>query len=195
MRAMKKSRLFEFLLVLLGVAFVVSLLADKQGEEVPETPAKTPLAVSVTAPDPAANRPLNIGDAVPTFSLPDKDRQQVTYTQGHGPILIVLTATGCRECLERISSEDVEARSLAASLDVEVWNLLVFQRPEGVSGFVQQRNPAADRVLADPSSEVSVRMLGGSDQTCWLLIDGDGKLAYRGPVDLNALEKALSELS
>ena len=172
---------------------MVSLVADKQGEELPETPAKTPIAASATAP--AASRPLNIGDAVPTFSLPDKDQQEVTYTQGQGPILIVLTATGCRECLERISSEDVEAHSLAAGRNVEVWNLLVFQRPEGVSSFVQQRNPKADKVLADPGSEVSVRMLGGSDQTCWLLIDGEGKLAYRGPVDLDALEKALSELS
>lgn len=182
---MKKSRLFEFLLVFLGVAFVVSLLADKQGEKVPETPANTP----------ATNRPLDIGDAVPTFSLQDKDRQQVTYTQGQGPILVVLTATGCRECLERISSEDVEARLLANSQKVEVWNLLVFQRPEGVAGFVEQRNPSADKVLADPSSEISVRMLGGSDQTCWLLIDGEGKLAYRGPVDLDALETAMSKLS
>ena len=190
---MKKSRLFEFLLVFLGVAFVVSLLADKQGEETPETLAETPVAVPATPP--AGNRPLNLGDAVPTFSLLDKDQRQVTFTQGQGPILIVLTATGCRECLERISSEDVEARSIAAGRDVEVWNLLVFQRPEGVSSFVEQRNPPADKVLADPGSEVSVRMLGGSDQTCWLLIDSEGKLAYRGPVDLDALEKALSELS
>ena len=198
---MKKSRLFEFLLVFLGVAFVVSLLADKQGEENPGTPAKTPIAVSATAPAavttaaPVANRPLNIGDTVPEFSLSTKGFEQVVHREGDGPLLIVLTATGCRECLERISQQDVEAYKLASKRGVRVWNLLVFHGPGGVTHFMEQYQPAADQVLADASSEVSVRMLGGSDQTCWLLIDSEGRLAYRGPVDLDALEKALSELS
>lgn len=189
---MRKSRLFEFLLVFLAVAFVVSLMAEKQ--EPPEGATEPPKTVA-DSDRPPGNRPLNIGDKVPNFSLTDQDQKTVTYNEGQGPLLIVLTATGCGECLERISKEDVEAYNLAQARDLQVWNLLVFQNPGGVSSFVDQKSPSADEVLADPSSEISVRTLGGSDQTCWLLIDGEGRLAYRGPVDLTALGKALDSLS
>lgn len=111
-----------------------------------------------------------------------------------GPYLFVLTATGCGGCLERIGGTDREAHRLATRKGLKVLNLLVYQGLEGSSDFVKQHRPSADRVLCDPSADFSVRTLGGSDATCWILVDSKGRLAWRGPADPAALEVALANL-
>jgi hypothetical protein len=193
---MMKNRTFELALVLLAVAFVVSLLSD-QGADTPttgEVVTEVAQPVSSEPEPPSPQRPLHIGEKVPGFTLTDHHQQQVIYRPGQGPMFIVLTATGCQECLDRIDKQDSAAHEIAKESGLEVWNLLVFQSAERAPGFVESYQPSADRILADPSSGVSVKLLGGSDSTCWMLIDEQGRLAYRGPVDQEALQKALSAL-
>jgi AhpC/TSA family protein len=188
---MRKNRIFEFALVMLVIAFVASWQGKEASEPVVE-PTTAEIAVQQGGVPP--DRPLRIGDPVPEFTLTNHQQEQVTYSTGQGPIFIVLTATGCGECLERIGKEDSKAYELAKSSGLEVWNLLVYQSADGATRFVETHQPSADQILADSSSNVSVKTLGGSDSTCWILIDGKGRLAYRGPVDHDALQKAMSDL-
>ena len=139
-------------------------------------------------------RLISQGEAVPSFVLSDPSGKDVVYQAGQGPILVVLTATGCNGCLARIDGTDREAYNKAKALDISVWNMLVYQGADGAAGFVDQHLPSADLVLCDPKAEVSVSTLGGSDATCWLLIDREGKLAWRGPAEPEALAKALENL-
>lgn len=150
--------------------------------------------------DPLAPRPdftphlISEGDPVPAFPLPDPKGKETIYQAGQGPILVVLTATGCGGCLQRIDNADREAYNKAHALGIPVWNMLVYQGVEGAQAFVDQHQPSADLVLCDPQSSVSVTTLGGSDATCWLLIDKSGKLAWRGPAEPEALTRALENL-
>jgi peroxiredoxin len=137
---------------------------------------------------------LSIGQPVPTFALSDPSGENVVYQAGQGPVMIVLTATGCGGCLERIDGLDREAYNKAKERGIPVWNLLVYQGVEGARAFQEQHQPSADLVLCDQKAEVSVATLGGSDATCWLLIDKQGKLAWRGPANSEGLSRALQAL-
>ena len=182
-----KKRLAELCLVVSAVALFIHYQASEPGL-VNVTPTPAALIKKVPA------QPVSVGDAVPSFTLTDSRGEEVLYRKGVGPVFITLTATGCGDCLHRIKKEDVTAYEMAKESGVAVWNLLVFHPTEGAAGFAEQHRPSADRVMADPSSVVSVKTLGGSDATCWLLIDAEGRLAYRGPVDTAALKSALADL-
>jgi hypothetical protein len=185
-----QKRIVEVCFILAVVAFLYHYeTRDARANSPSVTPS--PVAIAEFQPPQA---PLRIGDRVPSFELMDKDGSAVAYTSGSGPLLVVLTATGCGECLQRIDKEDAVAKEIAERAGAGVWNLLVYQNPSGVDEFVERYDPTADVILADPTAGVSVKLLGGSDSTCWLLIDGEGRLAYRGPVDEAALQKAMAAL-
>ena len=192
-----KFRLLELMFVLAVIGVVAAYFHQKPSAPV-HAPMNEPgpISRSTTAPSPPTNAPkaLALGEAVPSFSLSDPSNQSWTYTAGQGPILLVLTATGCSGCLERIDNVDREAYQLAKSKKVPVWNMLVFQDVNGASEFVEQRKPSQDLVLCDPTSDVSVKTLGGSDDTCWLLIDRQGRLAWRGPAEMEGLRAGLRSL-
>lgn len=133
-------------------------------------------------------------EAVPSFPLTGPSGEETIFKAGQGPLLVVLTATGCGGCLERIDAADREAYTKAHDLDIPVWNLLVYQGVNGAQEFVDRHQPSADVILCDPQASVSVTTLGGSDATCWLLIDKSGKLAWRGPADPEALTRALETI-
>lgn len=187
------KRLTELLFVMSVIAVVVHFQLKKESDSSPPpAPAATTAAA---APASAANGTVSIGQQVPEFTLADADGGQTTHKAGEGPLLIVLTATGCGECLQRIQGADLKAYEMAQQANVPVWNLLVFHPNDRAAEFKEQHEPHAERVLADPTSDISVRMLGGSDATCWILLDREGKLAYRASTDPSALEKALQNLS
>jgi hypothetical protein len=187
-----RFRLLELIFVIAVMGVAVAYLYDRPSSPAGETGGKamTPGAMVKSA----KPQLLSIGAAVPSFSLDDPSGQSWTYTAGQGPALIVLTATGCAGCLERIDGVDRQAYLLAQTMKVPVWNILVYSGVEGADEFVDKHKPSTDLVLCDPASDVSVRTLGGSDATCWLLIDGQGKLAWRGPAEMDGLEDALKGL-
>ena len=176
------SRLTDLAFILMVIALGVSYFQRQLTEEPPLTkPAATAATTTATS-----IKMIKVGQKVPSFELAGGG-----YEAGSGPYLVVLTATGCGGCLERIDGTDRSAYEMAKAEGLEVWNLLVYHPDSGREQFVAVRNPSADRVSSDPRGEFSVRTLGGSDATCWMLIDGQGKLVWRGPAKLKALEEAL----
>lgn len=175
---------------------LVALYLNFPQEARVKAPEKPPAAMSAqvakTAPD--VSLPVGIGEVVPDFTLTDAFGDRITHRQADGPLFITLTATGCGDCLKRIAAEDSRAFELAQQAGVPVWNLLVYHPNERAPDFVSQYQPRADRVLADPTAQASVSLLGGSDSTCWLLLDKEGKLVYRAGVDPEALAKVLKTL-
>ena len=181
---MKAGRLWELTLVVGIIAFYLNFVQS------PDSPPPERVQRGVQT----EVRTVSLGETVPSFVLKDSAGTDITHQEGEGPVLIVLTATGCEGCLNRIQSEDLEAYRAAQNAGVPAWNMLVYHPQERALDFERSHRPQADHVLADPSAATSVRMLGGSDSTCWMLLDEDGKLAYRGGVDIEALNKALRAL-
>lgn len=187
-----KQRFFELVLLIVVIGLVVGY---QRSPEEPRQATESPELLSEATPSVApVVSTLQIGEPVPYFRLAGPAGKRVNYEPGHGPLLVVLTATGCSECLDRIHRQDREAYELAKSSGLEVWNLLVYHPAAGATEFVKRNHPTADHVLADPGAEVSVRTLGGSDATCWILIDREGRLAYRGPSELTSLQRAVANL-
>ena len=192
---MNNKRILEILFI----CFVVSLLAQWMQDKPPvqeEVESRKPEVVNRKSPPRQASDklPIAMGDVVPEFQLNNSQGEAVVHKAGDGPLFITLTATGCGECIQRIDKEDATAFEMAAKSGVPVWNMLVYHPDNQAASFVTGYKPVADQVLADPSSQISVRMLGGSDATCWLLLDKEGRLAYRGPVNLDNLQGELSKL-
>lgn len=192
---MNNKRILEILFI----CFVVSLLAqwmqDKPpAQEEPEQRKPEVVTRGEQPAQPSAKLPIAMGDVVPDFQLNNAQGEAVVHKAGTGPLLVTLTATGCGDCIQRIDKEDATAYEMAAKSGVPVWNMLVYHPDNQAASFVQSHNPVADEVVADPTSQTSVRMLGGSDATCWLLLDKEGRLAYRGPVSLDNLERELRAL-
>jgi len=186
-----KKGVWELCTLLVGIAFLVSFLYQKEEGPGPASPEKPP--VSQQAPPVSRQKlPISLNSVVPSFSLQDQNGNTVEHKAGTGPRLIVLTATGCKDCLTRIDKQDTTAYEMAKKSGYEVWNLLVYHPQDRTSEFLNRYTPAADVIMADPTSRVSVKMLGGSDTHCWMLIDEAGRLVYRGGTGLSALQKALS---
>ena len=82
----------------------------------------------------------------------------------------------------------------ARKAGVPTTNMLVYTGESAGQSFLKNHAPAADLILCDPSADISVRMLGGSDATCWLVIDGQGKLAWRGSADPARISELLGAL-
>lgn len=178
------SRLTDLAFILMVIALGVSYFHRDLTQEAPPPPAQT-----VAAQAPADPKLVALGQAVPSFELAGGG-----YKAGSGPYLLVLTATGCGGCLERVDGDDRKAYEMARGQGLEVWNLLVYHPDSGLEAFVADRSPSADRVSADPRGEFSVRTMGGSDATCWMLIDKRGRLVWRGPAEAEMLEQAFQLL-
>ncbi|MGE0495161.1 MAG: TlpA family protein disulfide reductase [Vulcanimicrobiota bacterium] len=179
---MGRSRLPELMLLLCVVAVAMGFFL-KQDEAGPPVPAVSPRL---------STAPVEIGQPVPAFTLKHPDGSSFTFEQG--PLLVVLTATPCGECLQRIDQADLRLYQAAREAGLPSANLLVYAGESVGQSFLDEHSPAADMVLCDPSADISVQMLGGSDATCWLLIDRQGKLAWRGPADGNRIGELLAAL-
>lgn len=191
--ALMNKRILE----LLFIGFVISLLAQYWGKEEAGSGQTAPPRVQPSQTQSQARPgtlPIGVNDVVPEFQMSNAQGEIVAHKPGTGPLFISLTATGCGECIQRIDKQDATAYEMARKSNVPVWNMLVYHPQNRAASFVEARNPVADQVLADPTALISVRTLGGSDSTCWMLIDKEGKLAYRGPVDLKKLEQALGRI-
>lgn len=183
-----KKYIPEFIVVIIAIAIATTFHAKPeifgskmQGKSSLSTAQNTPV--------------LEIGEKVPPFGLINTEGKRVVFNEETGPLMIILTATGCQGCIQRIDKDDVSAYEMAQKAQFKVWNQLVYLSPERSEDFAKKYQPSADEVMADPQAKISVKTLGGSDSTCWLLIDAEGHLAYRGPADLSKLEMAFNDLA
>ena len=192
---MNNKRILEILFICFVVSLIAQWMQDKPPVQKEPEQGKPEVATRGEKPaQPSTKLPIDVGDVVPDFQLNNARGETVVHKAGTGPLLITLTATGCADCIQRIGKEDATAYEMAAKSGVPVWNMLVYHPDNQAASFVERHNPVADEVVADPTSQTSVRMLGGSDATCWLLLDKEGRLAYRGPVSLDNLERELRAL-
>lgn len=114
------------------------------------------------------------------FTLNDLEGHPVSYRADGKPLFVILTAVGCGECRARIPL-DGEAVAAAHARGLRVWNILVYSGWDAGRGFRDQFHPAEDLILCDPSGSVAVNQLGGSDASCWIMIDGQGAIRWQGP--------------
>lgn len=161
-------------------------------EPIPQT--VPPVTASAPAPD-GQIKPEDIkiipGHAA-SFALPRVQGSPLTFN-GKGPLLITLSAVGCQGCQQRVGI-DRQAYEAAHRSKVPVWNIFVYSQAQGAQSFKDQLKPFADEFLYDADGHVSVNTYGGSDSSCWILIDKEGMIAYRGGSDLGALQKKLATL-
>jgi hypothetical protein len=106
----------------------------------------------------------------------------------------MLSAVGCKDCQARVAV-DRQAVAEAQRRHVPAWNILVYANQDVGHDFVDRFHPAADRILLDPTADVAVGQLGGSDATCWLAIDGQGRVQWQGPGTVPNIPKALDSVA
>lgn len=183
---MRNSRLVDIVAIIsicaAGILYWRSFLAETQ-----PTPSNSQSPIS------AQVSPAGLGQA-PSFELPRVEGAPLVYKAGNGPALITLSAVGCAGCRQRIPI-DLQARQEVARYGVPVWNIFVYADANSAKAFQAELNPQADEFLFDRDGSVSVRTYGGSDASCWILIDEYGKIVYRGPSEVAKLQQALKLLS
>ncbi len=111
-----------------------------------------------------------------------------------GPVFVFLSAVGCPDCQERTRQTDRDAMALAKQRGLTTWNLLVYADQPSGANFVSQFAPSADAVLVDEGGQIGVNLLGGSDATCYILLDQDHRKVWQGPADPKALEEAVAKM-
>lgn len=144
---------------------------------------------SLPAPVTTATANQQSGPAAAFFTLPKLPEGELVF-KGKGPALITLSAIGCDGCMKRVPL-DRQAYELAHARGVPVWNILVFADAQSGQAFIDKFKPQADEFLYENPPIVSVNTYGGSDNTCWMVIDKSGSLVYKGAADLKALESKL----
>ena len=145
-----------------------------------------------TPPQIAASATARAPGNAPSFTLPRLEGEPLHF-EGAGPALITLSAVGCVGCQERVPT-DRQAYELAHKRRVPIWNVFVYAQGDGARAFKERFQPQADEYLYDTDGAVSVKTYGGSDSTCWILIDGQGNIIYRSGPNLDDLEKKLATL-
>lgn len=164
-------RLVELVLVVLVVGGAMAWWSSS-----PEPPAQTVVPITPTAAS-------SVG---PGFELPTLEGGTAIHAAGEGPLLMFLTAPGCGGCRAR-APQDKEAYELAKRYGVPVWSLLVYSDEAGARRFVEETSQPAERHLLDSDARIAVATYGGSDASCWVLLNGQGEIVYQGGSDPAAL--------
>ena len=113
---------------------------------------------------------------------------------GNGPLVVVLTAVGCNDCIARIP-RDKEIYAMAQKANVPYYNILVYIQDDAYGAtFLKQHHPAGDDVLNDPGGHVFVSQYRGSDNNCQMVIGRHGEFLYRGPENKEAMRRAINSL-
>lgn len=159
---------------------------QKPLEPVPNnTPAVTPA--------PAATASLAFPTTAPPFELHSNLGPPRKF-DGKGPLVVVLTAVGCGDCITRIP-RDNEIYAMAKKANVPYYNVLVYIADDAAGAkFVQEHQPAGDDILNDPGGSVFVGQYRGSDNNCQMVIGRQGEFLYRGPENKEAMQKAIASL-
>lgn len=129
------------------------------------------------------------------FTLEEVGGGSQRLAEVQGPVLITLSAVGCPDCQARVEKVDRKSYQVAQQAGVKVWNLLVYADQTQGSNWTTVYSPSADMVLVDPGGKVSVNQLGGSDATCYILLDAEHKKVWQGQADPVELEQRLAGLN
>jgi hypothetical protein len=113
---------------------------------------------------------------------------------GKGPLVVVLTAVQCGDCITRIP-RDNEIYAMAKKANIPYYNVLVYVADDAAGAkFVKDHQPAGDDILNDPGGSVFVGQYLGSDNNCQMVIGRKGEFLYRGPENKEAMQKAIASL-
>ncbi len=146
-----------------------------------------------TSPAPVPSPRSTFPDTAPAFTLHSNFGPPRTF-DGKGPLVVVLTAVGCSDCIPRIP-RDREIYAMAKKANVPYYNVLVHIEDDAAGArFVKQHQPAGDDILNDPGGRVFVGQYLGSDNNCQMVIGRKGEFLYRGPENKEAMQKAISSL-
>ena len=171
----------------LVIIFSVVALGAYLRQKPSEAPVATPTPVAA-----ATQTSGGFPDKAPPFELPSN--QGTTSFNGKGPLVVVLTAVGCGDCIQRIP-RDEEIYEMARKAHVPYYNALVYVEDVAAGErFVKEHRPAADLVLYDPGGKVFVGQYLGSDNNCLMVIGRNGEFLYRGPENKEAMQKAIASL-
>lgn len=128
------------------------------------------------------------------FTLQEVSGASRSLSEVSGPVFIYLTATGCADCLARVHRVDRESVDLAKKNGLTVWNLLVYADNTAGAAFVADYAPSADAIFSDPGGSIGVNLLGGSDATCYLLLDENHNKVWQGGASPQELAQAIARM-
>lgn len=155
-----------------------------------QKPAQAPAATPVP---PAPVQSAGFPDTAPPFTLHSNLGPPRSF-DGKGPLVVVLTAVGCGECVQRIP-RDREIYAMAQRANIPYYNILVYIEDDAAGAkFAQQHHPVGDDILNDPGGRVFVSQYKGSDNNCQMVIGRKGEFLYRGPENKEAMQKAIGSL-
>lgn len=141
------------------------------------------------APAPSATEAATALPVGAAFELPALEGDRAVHAVGQGPLLMLLTSPGCAGCRDR-APLDKEVHQIAKDHGIPVWSLLVYTDEATARRFVEETSQPADRHLLDADAKVAVSTYGGSDASCWVLLNRKGEIVYRGN-DVKGLWEAL----
>jgi peroxiredoxin len=132
-----------------------------------------------------------IGEAAPTFTLPDtygKDHSLADY-RGKWVILEWLNYE-CPYVGKHYSSDNMQQLQRTYTEQGMVWLAIVssapgkqgYHEPEEMNTLSSEKGSAADAVLLDPEGDVG-RLYGAKTTPQMILIDPEGTLLYNGAID------------
>ncbi|MFN8605929.1 MAG: hypothetical protein U0931_00245 [Vulcanimicrobiota bacterium] len=181
-----ESRLKD-LVILIALVGSGAYWMHNQRSKPPAEPSPAPVVSGTSAP---ANY---FPDTAPPFELHSNLGPPRKF-DGKGPLVVVLTAVGCGDCVTRIP-RDKEIYDLAKRANVPYYNVLVYVQDDAQGGqFVAEHQPAGDDILNDPGGLVFVGKYKGSDNNCQMVIGRQGEFLYRGPENKEAMARAIASL-
>ncbi|MBS2039964.1 hypothetical protein JST97_33570 [bacterium] len=153
-----------------------------------------PNVQATPTPAAATSEPGNyFPDTAPPFELHSNLGPPRKF-DGKGPLVVVLTAVGCGDCVTRIP-RDKEIYEMAKKAGIPYYNILVYVQDDAQGAqFVAEHQPAGDDILNDPGGLVFVGKYKGSDNNCQMVIGRQGEFLYRGPENKEAMARAISSL-
>ena len=152
-----------------------------------------PTPAASSTPTPVASPRTTFPDTAPPFELHSNLGPPRKF-DGKGPLVVVLTAVQCGDCIPRIP-RDREIYAMAKKANVPYYNVLVYIEDDAAGAkFVKDHQPSGDDILNDPGGRVFVGQYLGSDNNCQMVIGRNGEFLYRGPENKEAMQKAIASL-
>jgi len=175
------NRIRDLIIILSFIA------AGAYWRSLPQNPAATPPPVAALTPR------TSFPDKAPPFELHSNLGPPRKF-DGKGPLVVVLTAVQCGDCIPRIP-RDKEIYAMAKQAGIPYYNVLVYVEDDAAGAkFVKEHQPSGDDILNDPGGQVFVGQYLGSDNNCQMVIGRQGEFLYRGPENKEAMQKAIASL-
>ncbi len=132
-----------------------------------------------------------IGEAAPTFTLPDTYGKDHSLTDYRGKwVILEWLNYECPYVGKHYSSDNMQRLQRSYTGQGMVWLAIVssapgkqgYHEPEEMNTLSNEKGSAADAVLLDPEGDVG-RLYGAKTTPQMILIDPEGTLLYNGAID------------